>query len=184
MVFLLTSEHTIMPLSGTFVNNRRSISLVTFNKKIHQILWSERTGEISSFKIIRLCLNFSTCEIWVSQSGVLEHSSLKWRHAQTDFWRIFTARHGEISQNTWTLLDAFSQIREIKLLVSSNLFVCPSIRMMQLGSRWTDFHEIWYLNINRKSVDKIQASLKSDKNNGHFTWRPMYIYDSIFMNSS
>jgi hypothetical protein len=25
---------------------------------------------------------------------------------------------------------------------------------------------------------KIQASLKSDKNNGYFTWRPMYIYDN------
>jgi len=29
---------------------------------------------------------------------------------------------------------------------------------------WTDFRKIWCLNILRKSVEKIQISLKSDKN--------------------
>jgi hypothetical protein len=48
-----------------------------------------------------------------------------------------------------------------------------SIRMEQLGSHWTDFHEIWYLSILRKCVEKIQASLKSDENIGYFTWRPI-----------
>jgi len=33
-------------------------------------------------------------------------------------------------------------------------------------------------------VEKIQVSLKSDKNNGYFTLRPMYIYDNISLNSS
>jgi len=28
----------------------------------------------------------------------------------------------------------------------------------------------------RKSVEKIQASLKFEKNKGYFTWRPVYIY--------
>jgi hypothetical protein len=55
--------------------------------------------------------------------------------------------------------------------------VCLSVHMDQLGSQWTDFHEIWYLSIFRKSAEKIQVSLKSDKNNGHFTWRPIYIFD-------
>jgi len=44
-----------------------------------------------------------------------------------------------------------------------------SVRMEQFVSNWTDFQEIWYLRIFRKSVEKIQFSLKSDKNNGHFT---------------
>jgi len=44
--------------------------------------------------------------------------------------------------------------------------VRPSVRMVQLGFHWTDFHEI-YLKIFRKSVEKIQVSLKSDKNNGY-----------------
>jgi hypothetical protein len=36
------------------------------------------------------------------------------------------------------------------------LSVCPSVRMEQLGSHWTDFHEIWYLSIFRKSSEKLQ----------------------------
>jgi hypothetical protein len=41
--------------------------------------------------------------------------------------------------------------------------------MEQLGSNWTDFDETGYLGFFRKSVGKIQISLKSDKNNGYFT---------------
>jgi hypothetical protein len=48
--------------------------------------------------------------------------------------------------------------------------------MEQLGSHWTAFHEIWYLRILRKFDEKIQVSLKSGKNKGHFTWRPIRIF--------
>ena len=34
------------------------------------------------------------------------------------------------------------------------------------------------------SVEKFQVSLKSDKNNEHLTWRPIYIYDNISVNYS
>ena len=51
--------------------------------------------------------------------------------------------------------------------------VCPSVRMGKLGSHRTDFHEIWYLQGFRKSVEKIQVSLISEKNKGYFTWRPL-----------
>ena len=63
------------------------------------------------------------------------------------------------------------QICEMRLLASSCLSVCLSIRMEQLGSYRIDFREIWYLIIFRKSVKKIQVLLHSDKNNGYFTWR-------------
>jgi hypothetical protein len=53
------------------------------------------------------------------------------------------------------------------------------VRMEQLGSHWTDFHDIWYLIIFLIFIDKIQISLKSDKNNGHFTRRPACIYGSL-----
>ena len=36
----------------------------------------------------------------------------------------------------------------------------------------------------RKSVEKIQVSLKSNKNNGYVTWRPKDIYDHISLTSS
>ena len=59
---------------------------------------------------------------------------------------------------------------------SSYLSVRPSIRMEQLASHFTDIRDIWYLSIFWKSVEKMQASLISDKNNGYFTWRPIYIF--------
>jgi len=54
----------------------------------------------------------------------------------------------------------------------SCLFVC---------SHWMDFYEIWYLNILQKSVEKIQVSLNSDKNNGYIAWRPIYIFDQFVL---
>jgi len=44
-----------------------------------------------------------------------------------------------------------------------------SVRLEQLGSHWTDFQEILFLYGFGKSVEKIQDSLKSVKNKGHFT---------------
>ena len=50
-----------------------------------------------------------------------------------------------------------------------------SVHMEQLGWHWTDYYEIWYLNIFLKPVEKIQESLKHGKkralymkNNTHF----------------
>ena len=57
------------------------------------------------------------------------------------------------------------------------------VRMEQLVSQWADFHEIWYLGIFRKSVEKIQVSLKSDNNNGLFTSSPIYIFDHTSLSS-
>jgi hypothetical protein len=78
--------------------------------------------------------------------------------------------------NLWTRSQNF----ENGLLPSS----CLSVRMEQLGSHWTDFHEISYVIIFRKCLKTFRVSLKSDKNNGYFTWRPMYIDDSISLYSS
>jgi len=60
-----------------------------------------------------------------------------------------------------------------KVTISFVMSVHPSICMVQLGSHWTDFNEIWYLSVLWKSAKKIHVSLKSGKNNGYFTWRPM-----------
>ena len=72
--------------------------------------------------------------------------------------------------------------RSRKTTISFVMSVCLST-WKQLGSHWMDFCDIWYLNIFLKSVEKIQFSLKSDKNNGYFAWIPEYIYD-ISLNSS
>jgi len=62
-----------------------------------------------------------------------------------------------------------SQNCEERLLFSSSLSVCPffppSISMEQLGSHRTEFHKIRYLILFPVSVEGVQVSLKSDKNN-------------------
>jgi len=55
--------------------------------------------------------------------------------------------------------------------------------MKQLDIQWTHSHEISYLGISRKSVVKIQASLKYDNNDEYCIWSSMYIYDNISFNS-
>ena len=53
--------------------------------------------------------------------------------------------------------------------VTNSFFISvrPSVRMEQLGLHWKDFQYV--LSIFRKSDQKIQVSLKSDKNDGYFT---------------
>jgi hypothetical protein len=69
--------------------------------------------------------------------------------------------------NPVTFLGAFAKLR--KATISIVMYVRLPILMEQLGSYWTDFYGILYFRIFRKSVEKIQVSLKSDKNSGYFT---------------
>jgi len=61
--------------------------------------------------------------------------------------------------------------------------VSPSVSL-QLGSYWTDFNEILYLRIFRKSDEKLLVLLKLDKNNEYVTWRPIYIFGHILITFS
>ena len=63
------------------------------------------------------------------------------------------------------ILDACTKLQKatVRFTVSVSLY-----HRKQLGSHLKDFHEIWYPNIIRKSVEKIQISLKPDKNDGYF----------------
>ena len=56
-----------------------------------------------------------------------------------------------------TFLGAFAKL-EKRLLASS----CLSVRTEKRASNRTDFHNILYLSIPRKSVDKMKVSLNSD----------------------
>ena len=67
------------------------------------------------------------------------------------------------------LLGKFAKLRKTTISVVMSVRLRLSVRMKQLGSRWTDFHEIVHLRIFRKSAEKIQISLKFYENNGYFT---------------
>jgi len=68
-------------------------------------------------------------------------------------------------------LGPFAKLRKaaISFIMSVCMSVRPSVRMEQLGSRWTDFHEILIFGDFSKIVKKIQVALKSDKNSWYFT---------------
>jgi hypothetical protein len=72
---------------------------------------------------------------------------------------------------------AFAKLQKaiISFVTSACLSVRPSVPMEQFGSHWTDFNEIWYLRIFRKSVEKTQVSLETDRNEGQLTWRPKIV---------
>ena len=59
--------------------------------------------------------------------------------------------------------------------------VSMSVCMEQLSSYWMDLHEIWYFSKFWKSDKKIEVSLKLCKNNGYFTWSPVYILYYILL---
>jgi len=48
------------------------------------------------------------------------------------------------------ILSAFAKLRK----ASTCLSICPSLRVQQLASHWRALHEIRYLIIYRKSVEK------------------------------
>ena len=66
------------------------------------------------------------------------------------------------------------------------LSVCPSVcpygttQLSLDGFSWNLISEYFYENLSRN----LEFTLKSDKNNGYFTWRTVYIYDSIVPNYS
>ena len=76
----------------------------------------------------------------------------------------------------FSLLGAFVKLRKASISFVMFIFCPPAWK--QFGSHWTDFHEVSYFIIWRKSVEGVQFSLNTDKNNGYFTRRSAYIYDN------
>jgi hypothetical protein len=66
-----------------------------------------------------------------------------------------------------SILGAFAKLRK-----ATSSFVMPIrtfVRMEELGFHWTDFHAIFIRVFFEKSIEKIQVSLQSHKNNGYCT---------------
>jgi len=81
-------------------------------------------------------------------------------------------------------VSMISYFAEFRNRLSICLSVRLSVRTKHLGSHRMDFKEAWHLIIFRIFVQKIQVSLTSDNNTRYFTWRQIYIYDNISLNSS
>jgi len=68
-----------------------------------------------------------------------------------------------------------SFFRRVRKIAKQGPLASSRLSVILPGSEWKGFRETWYSSTFRKSVDTIQVSLKSDKNNEYFTWRPIYI---------
>jgi hypothetical protein len=147
---------------------------------------------------VQLCLwpwkKMRFCDVW----GINLRLFYIWGHADGEGWSHHTVRFlsgyvninikavilnthwikkRNLRHNLFTILGAFTKLR--KVTISFVVSLCLSNRMEQLGCHWADFHELWYLSIFRKSVEKIQVSLKSTRITGnlhkdHDTWYLAY----------
>jgi len=59
-----------------------------------------------------------------------------------------------------------------------------SVRVEQLGSRWMDFHEIWYLSIFWKVCQENLFYLNLTRMTGTLHPRLIYVFDRILLSSS
>jgi hypothetical protein len=84
----------------------------------------------------------------------------------------------------WTQFWLVRRFRKIAT-ISSVLSVCPSIhphgttQLQMDGFSWKFIFEYF-----SKICREIRVLLKSDKNNGYFTWKQTYIFDHISLISS
>jgi len=69
----------------------------------------------------------------------------------------------------WNILGVLAELRKgtVSFVMCVRLSVCLSFRMEQLNYHWMDFYGIRCLMVLRKSVQKIEVSLKPDTNNGY-----------------
>jgi hypothetical protein len=74
----------------------------------------------------------------------------------------------------------FRRSRRIAKSDCSLRHICPSAWN---NSAPTELIFMKFGSIFRKSAEKIKVSLKSDENNWYITWRPIYIYANISLNS-
>jgi len=108
-------------------------------------------------------------------------------HNYTWLRRFFSSIYGvlglkylreDLNIYVWTnlipFLYAFAKLWKVILALSYS-----SVHMKLLCSHWKDFHEVLYLSIFLKFVEKMEVTLKSDKNKEYFTRKPTYIYDSL-----
>ena len=127
----------------------------------------EQPVHIYLLQLINFCLEGLASSSYII-SGVW--NLISFSHPIIDeAFRIVLARHKFF---VFRCIRKFVKVTIALLCLSVHL----SVRMEKFNSHWMDFHEIWYMSIFRKSVKKIKVSLKSDKNNGYFTWRHAHLW--------
>jgi len=129
-------------------------------------MWSSKHAAFAFSVILKVWCSFAVTLCYVTACSV---------------WHFIIAMYCYDHRHLVCVAQLFGAFALLKATLSFVLSVRPSVRpsvhMEQLDSHWTDFLEIWYLSIFRQYLEKIQVSLKSDKNDGYFTWRPIYVFN-------
>jgi len=93
----------------------------------------------------------------------------------TDRWSALTNApfkriilHFPHGKNFWSFAGAFAKLREVTISFVMSVRLSAH-RHEHFSYHYTDFQKILYLNFFRKYAEKIQVSLKPDKDNGYFT---------------
>jgi hypothetical protein len=159
--------------------------------RIRHLIWWDKFVYVQDVRGLRLTqwylLIFKSSRMLCSS-----RTAWSWRRGHYDpskgqnlspSWHVVTSQETAFTLKFFMII--FRHVRKTtKKTISIVMSVRPSVRMKQLGPKWTDFHEMWYLSIFRKTAEKIQVSLKSDKNKGYFTRRPAYICDHVSLSYS
>jgi hypothetical protein len=135
------------------------ITPTCFYHQITIIWWSKHVGAN---------LNVLVCDIWIN---IL----LQTRALVGPLNKSYINFSGNFERSIFL---AHSQNCENRLLPSSSLSVRPSVRNNAFPTGWI----IMKFDIRvffRKTVEKIQVWLKSDKDNGYFTCTPIYIWSHL-----
>jgi hypothetical protein len=160
-------------------------------ERIRHLIWWDKFVYVQDVRGLSLTQRYS----WIFKSSRMLCSSRtawSWRRGHYDpskrqnlppSWHVVTSQETSFTLKFFMII--FRHVRKTtKKAIIIVMSVRPSARMEQLGPHWTEFHEMWYLIIFRKYVEKIQISLKSDKNKGYFTRRPLYICDHVSLSYS
>jgi hypothetical protein len=100
----------------------------------------------------------------------------------TDTWEVLLASDTSSRMQGWEIqvvLGTFAELRKATISFACSVCQKGTTRLPLDGFSWNFIFRTF-----RKPVDKIQDSLKSDKDNGYFPQRPMYVYGNISLNSS
>ena len=108
-----------------------------------------------------------------------------------EIWSLTNnARKANSNIMTDMIFFSYNRVRKIAIIcfkihhISFSFCLLFHLSHEQIGSHRTDFHEIWYCCIRRKSVSKIKVILRHISNNRYFPWRPMCPFQHITLGSS
>ena len=92
-----------------------------------------------------------------------------------------TVTHSHRAMRCNYCLGALAELRKATISFVMSVGPYRTIRFQLDGFSQNLIFECFFP---RKSVEKIQVSLKSDNNIWYFTWRPVHIFNNISLNSS